>query len=242
MSLDATPADTLRALQTRIAAAERRAGRTPGTVALIAVGKGFPASDLRALAAAGQQRFGESYLGEALPKIDALAGLGLEWHYIGPIQSNKTRGIAARFDWAHGVDRARIAQRLSDQRPETSAPLNICVQVNLDAEAGKSGVAPDEARELVRFASRLPRLRVRGLMAIPAPDPDPARRRAAFGRLRELRDTIAAAEGLALDTLSIGMSDDFEEAIAEGATLVRVGSALFGARPPPRADSAADLG
>ncbi len=242
MPLEATPADALRALQTRIAAAGQRAGRTPGTTALIAVSKGVPARDLQALAAAGQRRFGESYLGEALPKLDALAGLGLEWHFIGPIQSNKTRGIAARFDWVHSVDRARIAERLSDQRPQASAPLNVCIQVNVSDEASKSGVAPEAARELVRFASRLPRLRVRGLMAIPAPDPDPARRRAAFRRLRELRDAIAATEGLALDTLSIGMSDDFEEAIEEGATMIRIGTSLFGARPRARADSAPDLG
>lgn len=229
MPLEATPADTLSVLNARITAAERRAGRPPGTVALVAVGKGFPTTAIRALAEAGQRRFGESYLSEALPKLDELAGLGLEWHYIGPIQSNKTRGIAARFDWVLGVDSARIAQRLSDQRPADLEPLNVCIQVNVSAEASKSGVDPGMTRELVRFASGLPHLRVRGLMAIPAPDSDPVRRRAAFRHLRELRDDIAAG-GIELDTLSIGMSDDFEDAIAEGATLVRIGTALFGSR------------
>jgi PLP dependent protein len=227
--LEATPADALRVIRTRIAAAELAAGRPAGSVTLVAVSKGCPVSSIRALAQAGQRCFGESYLSEAIPKLDALAGLGLEWHFIGPIQSNKTRGIATGFDWAHGVDRTRIAQRLSDQRPPGLAPLNLCIQVNISAEAGKSGTEPDQTRELVRFASRLPRLRVRGLMAIPALDPDPAARRAAFSRLRNMQSGLVA-EGYALDTLSIGMSDDFEDAIAEGATLVRIGTALFGPR------------
>lgn len=225
----ATPTDALRAIRARIAAAELHAGRPAGSVTLVAVSKGCPVSAIRALADAGQRNFGESYLNEASPKLDALDGLGLEWHYIGPIQSNKTRGIAARFDWAHGVDRDRIAQRLNAQRPPELAPLNICIQVNISAEAGKSGIDPAGALELVRFAARLPRLRVRGLMAIPAPDPDPAARRASFHRLRELQAQLID-QGHALDTLSIGMSDDFEAAIAEGATLVRIGTALFGPR------------
>lgn len=194
---------------------------------LIAVSKGCAATSIRTLAEAGQRRFGESYLNEAIPKLDALAGLGLEWHYIGPIQSNKTRGIAARFDWVHSVDRVRIAQRLSEQRPPELAPLNLCIQINISAETGKSGVKPEEALDLVRYVSRLPRLKVRGLMAIPAPDPDPVARRDVFRRLHDLQSALIGA-GFALDTLSIGMSDDFEDAIAEGATLVRIGTALFG--------------
>ncbi len=225
----ATPTDALRGIRTRIAAAEQRAGRPAGSVTLIAVSKGCAAATIRTLAEAGQRRFGESYLNEAIPKLDTLAGLELEWHYIGPIQSNKTRGIAARFNWVHSVDRARIAQRLSEQRPPELAPLNLCIQINISDEAGKSGADPGEARELVRFVSRLPRLRVRGLMAIPAPDPDPVARRAIFRRLHDLQSDLIEA-GFALDTLSIGMSDDFEDAIAEGATLVRIGTALFGPR------------
>lgn len=235
-----TPEQTLNTVRARIAAAEQAAGRPPGSVSLLAVGKGHDSEAIRALAAAGQHRFGESWLNEATAKLDDLQGLALEWHFIGPIQSNKTRGIAARFDWVHGVDRLKIARRLSEQRPATAMPLNVCVQINISDEAGKSGVAPPEVSELVRAVAQLPGLRLRGLMTIPAVEPDPQRRRAAFRRLTRLQRALNH-EGLALDTLSMGMSDDLEDAIAEGATLVRVGSALFepwaGPRPGKPEDS-----
>lgn len=222
-------AAALAAVRNRIEAAERLHGRTPGSVTLVAVSKAQDARAVRALARAGQRRFGESWLGEAIAKMDALRDLNLEWHFIGPIQGNKTRGIATRFDWVHGIDRARIARRLSEQRPEALAPLQVCVQVNVSGEASKSGVPPEEAPELVRYVASLPRLRLRGLMTIPAPDPDAEARRRAFRVLAEIRDRLAQA-GHPLDTLSMGMSDDLEEAIGEGATLVRVGGALFGKR------------
>lgn len=227
--MNPTPADALRLIRSRIAAAERRAGQPVDTVTLVAVSKGIDAAGIRALADAGQRRFGESYLSEALPKLNALADLGLEWHYIGPLQSNKTRLIAARFAWVHGIDRLMVAQRLSDQRPAGLPPLDVCIQINISGETSKSGVDPAAAPELVRSASRLPRLRVRGLMAIPAPDPNLDARRRAFRGLRELQERLCD-EGYPLDTLSIGMSDDFEAAIAEGATMVRIGTALFGPR------------
>lgn len=228
-------AGALAEVRSRIARAERRFGRTPGSVGLLAVSKGVAAQAIRAVAAAGQRRFGESYLGEAIPKIEALSTPTseprLEWHFIGPIQSNKTRGIAQRFDWVHSIDRLKIAQRLSEQRPPSRPPLQVCVQINISGEASKSGIAPEEAPALVRSVAGLPGLALRGLMAIPAPDPDPDRRRAAFRLLyRIYRDLIDG--GLPLDTLSMGMSDDLEEAIAEGATLLRVGSAIFGERRP----------
>lgn len=225
-----TPADRLRAIQDRIGAAERAAGRPPGSVSLLAVSKGVPATDIRALAAVGQRLFGESYLSEAAAKFDALADLvALEWHYIGPLQSNKTREIALRFDWVHSIDRARMARRLSDQRPADRPPLNICIQVNISAEPTKSGIDPDGLSDLVRSVIQLPGLRLRGLMAIPAPSAEPAERRAAFRRLHLLQQRCID-DGVALDTLSMGMSDDLEEAIAEGATMVRIGTALFGPR------------
>lgn len=230
-----SPADALHAINARISAAERGAGRTPGSVTLVAVSKGFAAASIAELAAAGQRRFGESYLNEAIPKIDALSGLDLEWHFVGPVQSNKTRKIAARFDWVHGIDRLKIAERLSAQRPPELPPLNLCIQVNISAESGKSGIAPAAASELVRSVNRLPRLRVRGLMGIPAVDAGPADLRLAFRRLRELQQRLSSeAAAPELDTLSIGMSDDFEVAISEGADLVRIGTALFGTRDPVR--------
>lgn len=229
-------AAALAEVRARIARAERSSGRPAGSVGLLAVSKGWPAEAIRTMAAAGQRRFGESYVGEALPKIEALADLGLEWHFIGPIQSNKTRAIAERFDWVHSVDRLKIAQRLSDQRPSGRAPLQVCVQINISGEASKSGAAPEDASELVRSVALLPGLALRGLMSIPAPDPDSARRSAAFRRLRGIHDALIDA-GLPLDTLSMGMSDDLEDAIAEGATLVRVGSAIFGERPPRGTES-----
>jgi PLP dependent protein len=183
-------------------------------------------------AARGQQNqraFGENYLQEALEKIEVLRETALEWHFIGPIQSNKTRAIAENFAWVHSVERDRIAQRLHDARPQSLAPLNICVQVNVSGEASKSGVAPDEVAALADAVAALPRLRLRGLMAIPEPAPDATLRRRRFSMLRELQQALIA-RGHALDTLSMGMSDDLEDAIAEGATIVRVGTAVFGRR------------
>jgi pyridoxal phosphate enzyme (YggS family) len=177
----------------------------------------------------GVDAFGESYLRAALPTMDALAGRAITWHFIGPIQSNKTREIAARFDWVHGIDRLKIAERLSVQRPEYLPPLEVCIQVNIDDEPNKSGVAPGELVPLACTVATLPRLRLRGLMAIPRPHREGDALREPFRRLRRLRETLVA-EGVTLDVLSMGMSDDFKAAIAEGATHVRVGSALFGPR------------
>ncbi|MDC7830869.1 MULTISPECIES: YggS family pyridoxal phosphate-dependent enzyme [Pseudomonas] len=210
----------------RIAAASRTAGRDPATVGLLAVSKTKPAAALREAAAAGLRDFGENYLQEALDKQPALADLPLVWHFIGPIQSNKTRAIASHFDWVHSVDRLKIAQRLAEQRPPERGPLNICLQVNVSGEASKSGCHPDELPALATAVSQLPNLRLRGLMAIPEATDDPASQRAAFARLRTMSETL----NLNLDTLSMGMSQDLEAAIAEGATWVRVGTALFGAR------------
>ncbi|HAC68616.1 MAG TPA: YggS family pyridoxal phosphate-dependent enzyme [Pseudomonas sp.] len=210
----------------RIAAASRTAGRDPATVGLLAVSKTKPAAALREAAGAGLRDFGENYLQEALDKQLELADLPLVWHFIGPIQSNKTRAIASHFDWVHSVDRLKIAQRLAEQRPPERGPLNICLQVNVSGEASKSGCHPDELPALATGVSQLPNLRLRGLMAIPEPTDDPASQRAAFARLR----TLSEALNLGLDTLSMGMSQDLEAAIAEGATWVRIGTALFGAR------------
>lgn len=222
-------AENLASLQARITTACATAGRAPESVRLLAVSKTMPVERLREAIAAGQRAFGENYVQEALEKIAALGGQALEWHHIGLIQSNKTAEIAAHFDWAHGVDRLKIAQRLSDQRPAGQPPLQVCVQVNISGEASKSGCAPGEALALCQSVAALPGLRLRGLMALPAPAAASADPRAPFRQLRALFEQ-ARADGLALDTLSMGMSDDFEAAIAEGATLIRVGSALFGAR------------
>ncbi|UUC83326.1 YggS family pyridoxal phosphate-dependent enzyme [Stutzerimonas stutzeri] len=213
----------------RIREAAQAVGREPATVGLLAVSKTQPAAAIRDAFAAGLRDFGENYLQEALDKQAEQAELDdlpLTWHFIGPIQSNKTKAIAEHFDWVHSVDRLKIAQRLSDQRPAALPPLNICLQVNVSGEASKSGCAPQEVQQLARAITALPRLRLRGLMCIPAPSEDPAEQRAAFARLRQLRDELA----LDLDTLSMGMSQDLEAAIAEGATWVRIGTALFGAR------------
>lgn len=228
-------AEGLQQVRERIRAAEQRYGREPDSVTLLAVSKQQPIEAIRAVAAAGQRRFGENYLQDALPKIEALnsealAGEALEWHFIGPLQSNKTRPVAEHFAWVHSVDRLRIARRLSDQRPDTLLPLNVCLQVNISGEASKSGVEPAELPELAAAVAELPRLRLRGLMAIPAPSEDFAEQRQACARLRACQERLIAA-GLALDTLSIGMSDDLEAAIAEGSTLVRIGTAIFGPRP-----------
>lgn len=196
---------------------------------LLAVSKTWPAESVREAAAAGQRAFGESYVQEAIDKLDTLAGLGIEWHFIGPLQSNKTRPVANAFSWVHSVDRLRIAQRLSEQRDVHLPPLQVCIQVNVSGEASKSGVTPDALPELARAVAALPRLQLRGLMTIPEATSDVAVQRARFATLRQLKDGLVAS-GLSLDTLSMGMSDDLDAAIAEGATIVRVGSAIFGSR------------
>lgn len=213
----------------RIAQAAAASGRDPSEVRLLAVSKTWPAESLREAAEAGQRAFGESYVQEAIDKVDALAGLGLEWHFIGPLQSNKTRPVANAFAWVHSVDRLKIAQRLSEQRDVHLPPLQVCIQVNVSGEASKSGVKPEALPELANAVVQLPRLRLRGLMTIPEPSTDVALQRARFAALRHLRDILNSA-GMGLDTLSMGMSDDLEAAIAEGSTMVRVGTAIFGSR------------
>lgn len=226
-------AQNLQAVQMRIAQAARAVSREPHEVSLLAVSKTFGAEEVAAAVDAGQTAFGENYLQEALDKMAALRSMlpdtAITWHFIGPIQSNKTRPIAEHFDWVHSVDREKIAQRLSDQRPDHLPPLNVCVQVNVSHEASKSGAAADEAAVIARAVVEMPRLRLRGLMAIPEPTEDVAQQRAAFRQLRELYELLRA-EGLPLDTLSMGMSGDLEAAVAEGATIVRVGTAIFGRR------------
>jgi pyridoxal phosphate enzyme (YggS family) len=229
----------LQAVKSRIAAAARRAARDPRDIVLVAVSKAFPAADIRAAHAAGQRDFGENQVQEALGKLAELGGCDLVWHFIGPLQSNKTRPVAERFDWVHSIDRLKIAERLAAQRPAGLPPLQVCVQVNVSGEASKSGVAPGEALALARAVAALPRLRLRGLMTIPEPTPDTALQRRRFTALRELQRQLVH-EGLALDTLSMGMSDDLESAIAAGATMVRVGSAIFGPRARP--DTAKERG
>jgi pyridoxal phosphate enzyme (YggS family) len=219
----------LQAVKSRIGRACAACGRDPRDIVLVAVGKAFPAADIRAAHAAGQRDFGESYAQEAAAKIAQLADLDLVWHFIGPVQSNKTRAIAERFAWVHSVDRLKIAERLSAQRPAAAPPLQVCIQVNVSGEATKSGCAPEAVPALARAVAALPRLRLRGFMAIPEPTDDAALQRRRFEALREVKERLAA-DGLALDTLSMGMSDDLEAAIAAGATMVRVGTAIFGAR------------
>ena len=235
---DDTAGSRLVRVQHRIQEACRLAGRPADAVRLLAVSKTWGADRVLELATLGQQAFAENYLQEALDKIDACAGRSLEWHFIGPIQSNKTRPIAENFHWVHSVERDKIARRLSDQRPPDVAPLQVCVQVNVSGEASKSGCDPDEAADLARLIVELPRLELRGLMAIPEPTNDAALQRARFGALRALHqdirstlDQLAGPETAAsFDTLSMGMSDDLEVAVQEGATLVRIGTALFGRR------------
>lgn len=198
---------------------------------LLAVSKTRPVSELLALYQLGQRRFGENYLQEALEKIDQLGDYDIEWHFIGPIQSNKTRDIASHFSWVHSVDRLKIARRLSEQRPADLPPLNICLQVNVSGEASKSGCSLEELPQLAAEVARLPNIELRGLMAIPASNSDAEAQRRPFRLLREALQRLKD-EGLALDTLSMGMSGDLDAAIAEGATLVRIGTALFGPRPP----------
>ncbi len=228
-----TVKSTLQAIHQRIADAAARSGRPAGAVSLLAVSKTVTADAVRALAAAGQRDFGESYVQEALQKMAGLADLPLVWHFIGPVQRNKTTAIAMHFDWVHSVDRLLIAERLSAARPEQRGVLNVCLQVNVSGEAGKSGVAPDDAAALAAQVARLPRLRLRGLMAIPRATSDRATQHAQFAALRHCMEAMNR-NGAGLDTLSMGMSGDLEAAVEEGATIVRVGSALFGARPGNR--------
>jgi len=216
--------DNLQAVRQRIERAAAAAGRDPGSVMLLAVSKTHPAGLVGEALAAGQRAFGENYVQEALEKMDALAGSGIEWHLVGPLQSNKTKIVAARFDWVHTIEKERIARRLSEQRPRELAPLNVLVQVNVSGEASKSGAAPAEVAGLSLAVSKMPFLKLRGLMAIPEPGAD-------IGRYRELKNLYdKLRKEFDLDTLSIGMSDDMEAAIAEGSTLVRIGTAIFGAR------------
>jgi PLP dependent protein len=221
----------LQQVHRRIVQACTSAGRASADVALLAVSKTFGPEAVRQAHAAGQRAFGENYVQEALAKIEALADLRaqLEWHLIGPLQSNKTREVAAAFDWVHTIDRLKIAQRLSEQRPASLPPLQVCLQVNVSGQASKSGVAPADLAPLAHAVAALPRLALRGLMSIPAPADGFEAQRAPHRQLRELLDSLRR-EGLALDTLSMGMSADLEAAVAEGATLVRVGSAIFGER------------
>jgi pyridoxal phosphate enzyme (YggS family) len=221
----------LSAVRERIHAACARSGRAPDAVRLVAVSKTFPAAAVREAAAAGQVDFGENYVQEGVQKIAELreAFPKLAWHFIGPLQSNKTRPVAQDFDWVHSIDRLRIAQRLAEQRDAHRPPLEVCIQVNVSGEASKSGIAPEAVRELAEGVVQLPRLKLRGLMAVPEPTPDEALQRRRFASLRELLEGLNAG-GFSLDTLSMGMSADLEAAIAEGATLVRIGTAIFGER------------
>lgn len=219
----------LQAVRARIAAAAELAGRTGGEVLLLAASKTFPAERIREAVAAGQRAFGENYVQEGLAKIGALDDLALEWHFIGPLQSNKTRPVAEHFDWVHGIERLKIAERLSAARGAGRPPLQVCIQVNVSGEASKSGVSPADTATLAHAVAGLPNLRLRGLMAIPEPTDDLALARRRFAMLRELRDGLNRG-GLSLDTLSMGMSDDLEAAILEGATIVRIGTAIFGER------------
>lgn len=221
-----TIADNITAVAARIAAAAQAAGRDGASIGLLAVSKTKPAAAVREAYAAGLRDFGENYLQEALGKQVELTDLPLCWHFIGPIQSNKTRAIAEHFDWVHSVDRLKIAQRLSEQRPAGRLPLNICIQVNVSGEASKSGCTPADLPALAAAISALPNLKLRGLMAIPEPTEERAEQDAAFATVRTLQDSLH----LPLDTLSMGMSHDLESAIAQGATWVRIGTALFGAR------------
>ncbi len=225
--------ENLQLVQHRIATSAQAAGRDPTSIRLLAVSKTFDAQAVLTAAQAGQRAFGENYVQEAFDKISATrelnSDLQLEWHFIGPIQSNKTRQIAEHFDWVHSVDRLKIAQRLSEQRPVDMPPLQICLQVNVSGEATKSGLEPDALLELARVVNTLPNIRLRGLMAIPEPTEDVEQQRAAFAKLRLMQNDLQAV-GIQTDTLSMGMSADMDAAIAEGATIVRIGTAIFGDR------------
>jgi hypothetical protein len=219
----------IKAVQARMAAAARQAGRNEDSVTLVAVSKGHEAAAVQAAASLGLRHFGESYLQEALPKMESLRGLDLSWHFIGRLQTNKTRAIAEQFSWVHGLERQRIAQRLAEQRPFHAPPLNVCIQVNIAADSTKAGIAPGQCAALASELAALPRLKLRGLMCMLPESLDATQQRQAFEALRALLLDLNRA-GAALDTLSMGMSGDFEVAIAAGATLVRVGTALFGER------------
>jgi hypothetical protein len=219
----------LQVVRARIAAAATIAARDPNDIALLAVSKTFAVGQVRAAYAAGQREFGENYVQEATEKIDALSDLPLVWHFIGPIQSNKTRPIAEYFAWVHSVAREKIALRLSEARPQELGPLNVCLQVNVSGESTKSGVAAEELRPLAEAVRAMPRLRLRGLMAVPEPSDDSGLQHRRFAALRTLFERLNAA-GFGLDTLSMGMSQDLEAAVMEGATIVRVGTAIFGER------------
>ena len=221
--------ERLQQVRKEIGETERRFGRVPGSVKLVAVSKTRDAADIAALAQLGVSDFGENYVQEAQTKIEQLSGHPLTWHFIGPIQSNKTRQIARSFDWVHSVDRAKIAHRLNAARSPGTPPLNICIQVNIDAEPAKSGVDPGDLQQLAEHLLPLTRLKLRGLMAIPAPVDDPAAQRRAFMKLRLLQEQVSDS-GHQVDTLSMGMTNDMQAAIAEGATIVRIGTALFGPR------------
>ena len=233
--------ERVRSVRDRMAAAAARAGRNVDSITLLAVSKGQETETLRAAAAAGLRQFGESYPQEALAKIDALAKIHapadldgpLTWHFVGRLQANKTRPVAERFVWVHAVDRLKIAQRLSEQRPYHAGALNVCLQVNIAGELTKGGVSPAQLPELAASVAALPRLKLRGLMCIPPAEPTEARQRAWFAQLRGLLEALNT-QGAGLDTLSMGMSADLEAAVLEGATCLRVGTALFGPRPPER--------
>lgn len=231
-------ASNLQTVHARIAAACQDAGRPVEQVKLLAVSKTFGAHAVAAAFAAGQSAFGENYIQEAVQKITALRHLPLQWHCIGPVQSNKTRLVAEHFDWVHTVDQLKTAQRLSAQRPSALAPLQVCIQLNVDGGATKSGVLAQDALALAQQVAALPGLRLRGVMSIPEPAPDFAAACAVFGRVRAVFEALKA-QGLALDTLSIGMSADLEAAIHSGSTMVRVGSAIFGERPAKAVNAAA---
>jgi len=225
-------ATNLQAVRQRIADAARAAGRKPESVQLLAVSKTWPADAILTAAEAGQHAFGENYAQEALHKMSELQHRPLEWHFIGPVQSNKTRPVAEHFDWVHSVNRPKIAERLCAQRPAHLPPLQVCIEINVSGEQSKSGCPPDGAAALCGAVAALPRLRLRGLMTIPAPTEDLAQQRLAFRKLRDLFERLRR-DGLPVDTLSMGMSHDLEAAIAEGATIVRVGTAIFGTRNHP---------
>lgn len=227
-------ADNVQKVRASIAAATARCGRNVDSVTLLAVSKGHPAQNVRVVAAAGVGHFGENYLQEALPKIDTLGGLGLTWHFIGRLQANKTRPVAEHFAWVHGVDRLKLAERLAAQRPWFAPPLNVCIQVNVAGEPGKAGVALSETPALASAIHALPRLRLRGLMCLPPEETGHDRQRHWFALVRGTFDALRA-QGIDLDTLSMGMSGDYLAAIAEGATMVRIGTAIFGPRGTPTA-------
>jgi pyridoxal phosphate enzyme (YggS family) len=224
-----TIADNLQRVRQRVEAACRGANRPVNEVTLLAVSKTFGPDAVREAHAAGQVAFGENYIQEAVEKMELLRDLPLQWHCIGPIQSNKTRLVARHFDWAHTVDRLKIGERLSQQRPADKPPLQVCIQVNIDGGTTKSGAAPEEVLALARELAQLPGIALRGLMTIPEPQAGPAAQLAVHRRARELFDALRA-EGIALDTLSMGMTADLEPAIAAGSTMVRVGTAIFGGR------------